>query len=87
VAKEEIAPYEQFRIFPQCFQMLPATKVSKCAYNWEWFDNCKRLKRLMLSPVVTQAVVCVPPASCRYLLIYSIFLFFISSYLEISIKL
>ena len=29
VGKEEIACYEQFLLFPQCFQMLPGVDASK----------------------------------------------------------
>ena len=32
VEKEEIACYEQFLFFPQCFQKLSVVDVSKCMY-------------------------------------------------------
>ena len=35
LGKGEIAHYEQFLLFPKCFQTPPIVEVSKCVYMWE----------------------------------------------------
>ena len=39
VGKGEIARYEQFLIFPQCFQKASFLGVSKGVIVWEWVNN------------------------------------------------
>ena len=36
VGKGEIAPYEQFLLFPQCFQKACFPGVSKGVFVWKW---------------------------------------------------
>ena len=36
VGKGEIAHYEQFLLFPQCFQKACFPEASKCVIVWEW---------------------------------------------------
>ena len=36
VGKGEIAPCEQFLLFPQCFQKACFPGASKCVIVWEW---------------------------------------------------
>ena len=36
VEKGEIAHYEQFLLFPQCFQKACFPGASKCVIVWEW---------------------------------------------------
>ena len=40
VGKEEIARYEQFLIFPQCFQKACFLGASKGVIVWEWATSC-----------------------------------------------
>ena len=47
VGKGEIARYEQFLLFPQCFQMVCFPEASKCVIVWEW------VKRIENSPQTT----------------------------------
>ena len=39
VGKGEIAHYEQFLPFPQCFQKACFTEASKGVIMWEWVNN------------------------------------------------
>ena len=39
VGKGEIAHYEQFLLFPQCFQKACFLEVSKGVIVWEWVKN------------------------------------------------
>ena len=39
VGKGEIARYEQFLLFPQCFQKARFPGASKGVIVWEWVDN------------------------------------------------
>ena len=39
VGKGEIAPYEQFLLFPQCFQKACFLRASKGVTVWEWVNN------------------------------------------------
>ena len=39
VGKGEIARYEQFILFPQCFQKTCTTKTYKSGLVWEWVKN------------------------------------------------
>ena len=39
VEKEEIARYEQFFLFPQCFQMACFPRASKGVIVWEWVNQ------------------------------------------------
>ena len=39
VGKGEIARYEQFLLFPQCFQKACCPGVSKGVIVWEWFKH------------------------------------------------
>ena len=41
VGKGEIARYEQFLLFPQCFQKACFTGVSKGVTVWEWFKGVR----------------------------------------------
>ena len=36
MGKGEIARYEQFLLFPQCFQMICSTDMEKPGLVWEW---------------------------------------------------
>ena len=36
VGKGEIARYEQFLLFPRCFQKACFSGASKCVIVWEW---------------------------------------------------
>ena len=40
VSKGEIARYEQFLLFPQCFQKACFQGVSKGVIVWEWVKSC-----------------------------------------------
>ena len=40
VGKGEIARYEQFLLFPQCFQKVYFPGVSKGVIVWEWVKIC-----------------------------------------------
>ena len=45
VGKGEIARYEQFLLFPQCFQKACSQGVSKGVIVWEWVNaHCRLLK-------------------------------------------
>ena len=39
VGKGEIACYEQFLLFPQCFQKACFQGASKCVIVWEWVNS------------------------------------------------
>ena len=39
VGKGEIAHYEQFLLFPQCFQKACFPRASKGVIVWEWVNN------------------------------------------------
>ena len=39
MGKGEIARYEQFLLFPQCFQKACFPGASKCVIVWEWFNG------------------------------------------------
>ena len=39
VGKGEIARYEQFLLFPQCFQKACFPGASKCVIVWEWVKD------------------------------------------------
>ena len=41
VGKGEIAHYEQFLLFPQCFQKACFPEASKCVIVWEWVNKIK----------------------------------------------
>ena len=41
VGKGEIARYEQFLLFPQCFQKVCLTEASKGVIVWEWVNSFK----------------------------------------------
>ena len=41
VGKGEIARYEQFLLFPQCFQKACFPGASKGVIVWEWVDSLK----------------------------------------------
>ena len=43
VGKGEIAHYEQFLLFPQCFQKACFPGASKCVILWEWVNIRKVL--------------------------------------------
>ena len=43
VGKGEIARYEQFLLFPQCFQKACFPGESKCVIVWEWVNNGKAI--------------------------------------------
>ena len=40
VSKGEIALYEQFLLFPQCFQKACFPGASKGVIVWEWVNTC-----------------------------------------------
>ena len=40
VRKVEIARYEQFLLFPQCFQKACFPRASKGVIVWEWVNPC-----------------------------------------------
>ena len=42
VGKGEIACYEQFLLFTQCFQEACFPGASKCVIVWEWVDILKK---------------------------------------------
>ena len=44
VGKGEIARYEQFLLFPQCFQKACFQGASKGVIVWEWVKNRKKIK-------------------------------------------
>ena len=44
VVKEEIAHYEQFLIFPQCFQKACFQGASKGVVVWEWINGTSLCK-------------------------------------------
>ena len=41
MGKGEIARYEQFLLFPQCFQKACFPGASKCVIVWEWVNHLK----------------------------------------------
>ena len=42
MGKEEIARYEQFLLFPQCFQKACFPGASKGVIVWEWVNSYER---------------------------------------------
>ena len=47
VAKEEIAIYEQFLLFPQCFENWFAARALESVYKWERVDpSLSRIQKL-----------------------------------------
>ena len=44
VGKGEIARYEQFLLFPQCFQKARFPRASKGVIVWEWVKHLERAK-------------------------------------------
>ena len=42
VGKGEIARYEQFHLFPQCFQKACFPGMSKGVIVWEWVNSCEK---------------------------------------------
>ena len=52
VGKEEIARYEQFLLFPQCFQKACFTGVSKGVIVWKWVKPLLADKKIFL-PIKT----------------------------------
>ena len=49
MGKQEIARYEEFLLFPQCFQKVCFPGVSKGVIVWEWVS----LSRSALNPVMS----------------------------------
>ena len=49
VGKGEIARYEQFLLFPQCFQKACYAGASKGVTEWEWVFKIKRMVHMKLS--------------------------------------
>ena len=49
VGKGEIARYEQFLLFPQCFQKACFLGASKGVTVWEWVKEIVRLRLVRLS--------------------------------------
>ena len=49
VGKGEIAPYEQFLLFPQCFQKACFPGVSKGVIVWEWVICASNLLLLAMA--------------------------------------
>ena len=43
VEKGEIARYEQFLLFPQCFQKACFPEASKGVIVWEWVNQTRKL--------------------------------------------
>ena len=43
VGKGEIARYEQFLLFPQCFQKACFPRASKVVVVWEWVNQLNKL--------------------------------------------
>ena len=43
VGKVEIARYEQFLLFPQCFQKASFPEASKGVVVWEWVNRAKNM--------------------------------------------
>ena len=53
VGKEEIARYEQFLLFPQCFQKASFPDPSKGVIEWEWVNRTPlQIKRLYTATVI-----------------------------------
>ena len=48
VGKGEIARYEQFLLFPQCFQKACLPGASKGVIVWEWVKACQRYNKMNL---------------------------------------
>ena len=44
VGKGEIARYEQFLLFPQCFQKVCCPGASKDVIVWEWVKGSKKFR-------------------------------------------
>ena len=54
VGKREIARYEQFLLFPRCFQKACFPGVSKGVIVWEWVKNpCHEHKNMQSIPELT----------------------------------
>ena len=49
VGKREIARYEQFLLFPQCFQKACFPEASKGVIVWEWVKKMQRNRKLQVS--------------------------------------
>ena len=47
VGKGEIAHYEQFVLFPQCFQKALFPGASKGVIVWEWVKYFRRIKEML----------------------------------------
>ena len=54
VGKGEIACYEQFLLFPQCFQKACFPGASKGVIVWEWVKNTLTFE----TPVVLRVLTC-----------------------------
>ena len=49
VGKEEIARYEQFLLFPQCFQKACFLGASKAVIVWEWVNVIELRYQFMIA--------------------------------------
>ena len=55
VRKGQIAYYEQFLLFSQCFPQLCIFSVSKCGIVWKWVNGCiSELFKMYRSTVLNQ---------------------------------
>ena len=50
MGKGEIARYEQFLLFPQCFQKASFPEASKGIIMWEWVNQRKTFRRIHFEP-------------------------------------
>ena len=53
VGKGEIARYEQFLLFPQCFQKACFPEASKGVIVWEWVNHLEKLLKVLGGEVRT----------------------------------
>ena len=56
VGKEEIARYEQFLLFSQCFQKVCFLEASKGVIVWEWVKPFTKKKKKILTPFQNERV-------------------------------
>ena len=72
VGKVEIARYEQFLLFPQCFQTAFFSEASKGVLVWEWVKTIrtssqrkshkKNVPQRQVAETLSQTITCLPSA-------------------------
>ena len=55
MGKVEIARYEQFLLFPQCFQKACFSEASKGVIMWEWINHANNHATIFFTPSNTKS--------------------------------